>query len=47
MKLGTYSRTDMRLLLLHDLSVCVSVCLSIVHVCKPCRNGWMDWDAVL
>jgi len=26
-------------------SVCVSVCLSVGHVCEPCRNGRTDRDA--
>jgi len=25
--------------------VCLSVCLSIGHVCEPCENGWSDLDA--
>jgi len=28
-------------------SVVCFVCLSLDHVCEPCKNGWTDLDAVL
>jgi len=30
-------------------SVCLWVCHcvpSVGHVCKPCKNGWTEWDAI-
>jgi len=29
-----------------DLLLHTVVCLSVGHVCEPCKNGWTDWDAV-